>query len=145
MLEELEKELFSKYNDGLDNIADIYILSKQFDKAKKICSVNKLGKLYEAMNEMNKAEEAYTNKMSLAEFYERRYEQTNDKGYINKTEQAWKEIDFQCLNQIHHLAKFYERRYEQTNDEKYMKSAEAIWKTNIEKISLAYFYGRWYR
>ncbi|MCZ6909651.1 MAG: hypothetical protein O7C56_00540 [Rickettsia endosymbiont of Ixodes persulcatus] len=118
MLEELERELFSKYDDGLDNIADIYILSKQFDKAKKICSVNKLGKLYEAMNEMNKAEEVYekhANKMSLAEFYERRYEQTNDERYIDKAEQAWKEIDF---NQIYHLAKFYERRYEQTNDEK---------------------------
>src|ERR1700759_5337174 len=123
-------------------ILPIYILSKQFDKAKKICSVNKLGKLYEAMNEMNKAEEAYSDKMSLGEFYERRYEQTNDERYIDKAEQAWKEIDFQCLNQIYHLAKFYERRYEQTNDEKYMKSAEAIWKTNIEKINLAYFYGR---
>ncbi|MCZ6909649.1 MAG: hypothetical protein O7C56_00530, partial [Rickettsia endosymbiont of Ixodes persulcatus] len=107
----LERELFSKSNE-FDNIADIYILLKQFDKAEKICSTNKLGKLYEAMNEMSKAEKAYSDKMELANFYERWYKKTNNEEYIKKAEQIWKEE--KGIQSKMTLARLYERYYKQT-------------------------------
>ena len=144
MIEELEKELFSKYNNlhGINGIANVYMLSKQFDKAEKICSFDRLGKVYENMNVIDKAENAYkkyNHKISLIEFYER----TND---FSKAEQVCEHINFEDINQIFCLLQFYERRYRHTNDEKYMKTAEEIRKKHysFNKFNLAHFYKLWY-